>query len=216
MGPLHSRGFPTASRAGQPRSLLPGAWSQGHPPEGPLPRSCSPCLPGRPLSARAWGALPGPRDDLARRGGDLWSHRRPLSHGVTAGPHQSWECRRELPPLGMLSGTKAPLDLTRRRGEGKGFLSEQQVFLSQGSRSHTPLVHTDNQQLVLGFYETQMLCQTLLFLRKGLARHQEEVRGRMSLLWFDRRKRTSSTQCLSLCTAGPHPGGFHPQNWCRF
>ena len=150
-------------------------------------------------------------------GGFLWSHCRPLSYRVTAGPQQSWERRRELPPLGMSSGTKAPLDLTRGRGEGKGFLNEQQVFLSQGWRSHTPLVHMDSrQQLVLGFYKTQTLLQTLLFLRKDLARHWEEVRGRMSLLWFDRKERTSSTQGLSPCTAGPHPGGFHPQNWSRF
>ena len=81
------------------------------------PWSCSPRLPGCPLSARAWGALPGPHDDLAWRGGGLWSHRRPLSYGVTAGPQQSWERRRELPPLGMSLGTKAPLDLTRGEKE---------------------------------------------------------------------------------------------------
>ena len=117
---------------------------------------------------------------------------------------------------GYVVGHQGSLGPDPRR-EGKGFLSEQQVFLSQGWRSHTPSVHTDSrQQLILGFYKTQMLLQTLLFLRKDLAWHWEEVRGRMSLLWFDRKERTSRTQGLSPCMAGPHPGGFHPQNWSRF
>lgn len=60
-----------------------GCSGQGRmsPPRDRSPWSCSPRLPGCPLSARAWGALPGPRDDLARREGGLWSHCRPELQG---------------------------------------------------------------------------------------------------------------------------------------
>lgn len=64
------------------------------------------------LPSPAWGALPGPRDGLARSGaGSLVPPPSP-EPAVTAGPRQSWERRRELPPPAVSSGTKALLDLT--------------------------------------------------------------------------------------------------------